>query len=82
MFSSFFHFLFHFFNFPIFAFIASFLSFVIESFFLRYFAEFEKLPRASPGGLATPLLCLIVSSHVFIDFYLGPSVQPIPPDFV
>ena len=27
------------------------------------------------------LLCLVVSSRVFIGVYLGPSVQPIPPVF-
>ena len=28
-----------------------------------------------------PLLCLVLSSHVFIGVYLGPSVQPTPPVF-
>ena len=33
------------------------------------------------GGWArNPLLCLIVSSHVFIGVHLSPSIQPIPPD--
>ena len=34
------------------------------------------------GGWArNPLLYLIISSHVFIGVHLGPSAQPIPPDF-
>ena len=43
----------------------------------------RNFPHASLGewvGLQ-PLLCLVVSSHVLIDVYLSPSVQPIPPFF-
>ena len=78
---SFFHVFLHFFHFSFFPIIFSILSFSFS--FRGNSQNLRNFPHTSPdvGGLATPFVfgCLITR---FIDVYLGPSVQPIPPVFV
>ena len=49
---------------------------------IRRILETSRIHHLVGWWARNTLLCLVVSSHDFIDVHLGPSVQPIPPDFV